>query len=478
MAKPRIIIPISLQFSVRYLLRTGLLDRMRSFCEPVILLAWQDSGLERELATVGEVHSMVKSQWGSRYERARGVINAWHLRHLASPSTPIRERRANLDRSFAVRMRRSAHLMTRRLIPYWPGALASVRQQESQLLWKDTNAREVQRQVKPLGADGVFCLTPFIPDEELTVRVCSLEGMPSCASILSFDNLTTRSWIPIIFDSYLLWNRYNAEQLRRGYPESGASQVSIVGSPQFDFYWDSRYIWDEQDWRRSLRLPASRPVILFGGGYFTCAPQEPRFLLQLDQAIERHEIPGDPLILFRRHPVDPIARWEPILRNAKNVVHDDPWEFRSPTLGHTNVLHEDIAKLASTLYHTVAHVNVASTMSVDGAILDRPQVGPAYDDSPGRRYHRAAYECYQQEHFLPILESEGLTIARSRAELIEGVRSAILNPGERRAGRERIVREICTFNDGKATDRVVDAVAAFVAGNVRPGTLKDVGRIA
>ena len=41
-----------------------------------------------------------------------------------------------------------------------------------------------------------------------------------------------------------------------------------------------------------MRLPPQGPVILFGGGFYSCAPHEPQFLLQLDQAIERKELPG------------------------------------------------------------------------------------------------------------------------------------------------------------------------------------------
>lgn len=474
MPKLRLIIPISLQFSIRYLLRSGLLERIQSLCDPVIVLGWKDSGLERELEAAGEVHHMVKAQWGADYERARAPLNAFHEKRMASVSARIRERRANLDRAPAEIAKRSARLLWRRFIAGLPGALPALRRKELERLWRDTNARAVQRQVRKLRADGVFCLTPFIPDEELTVRVCALDGMPACTSILSFDNLTTRAWIPIAFESYLVWNRYNEEQLRRGYPEARDSDLTIVGSPQFDFYWDSSYIWTEAEWRDRLSLPAGRPVILFGGGYYTCAPHEPQFLQHLDDAIEQREIPGNPLILFRRHPVDPIGRWETVLRQARHVIHDDPWEVRSKVLGHANVRHYDIAKLASTLYHTVAHVNVASTMTVDGAILDRPQIGPAYDESPGGKYHRSALECYQQEHFLPILESGGVAVARSRRGLVEAVRRGLLHPDERREGRRRMVREICTFTDGRCTMRVVNALAAFLGKSVAPRSIADI----
>jgi hypothetical protein len=472
MSKPRLLIPISLQFSVRYLLRTGLLNRLGQMAQPVILLGWEDPELKQELEEEGcEVHSLLKSQWGTSYTRARMLVNLWYHRQLASPSLAIRERRSNLDRSLHQRARQTIHATVRRAILSVPGSPARARRTEAELFFKDTNAREVDTQIHCLRPDALFCLTPFLLDEEMTARVCARRQIPSSTAILSFDNLTTRSWIPTVFQQYLLWNRHNVEQLRRGYPESSESQVEIVGSPQFDFYRDTKYLWPENEWRRNLGLTAGRPVILFGGGFYGCAPHEPQFLQQLDQAIEQKTIPGDPIILFRRHPVDPIERWKPVLEGASHVVHDDPWKLGRDVLGHANVRHEDIAKLASSLYHCNVHVNVASSMSVDGAIMDRPQVGPAYDASPGRKYDRAAKECYLQEHFLPIYHSGGIDIVNSSKEMASAIRSAFENPDRAKTGRQRIVEEICTFNDGKSTARVAAQLALFLKHSTVPAEL-------
>lgn len=438
------------------------MERLKEVCEPVFLLGWQDEALHQEFAALGEVHTMVRARWGVRYEQTRGILNVWHQNRMASSSAAIRERRADLDRKLKDSLRRKFSLRLRTYFVRLPGMLKRLRAKEADLFWRDTNAKAVAIQIKRLRIDGVFCLTPFIPDEEMTVRVCSIAGIPVCAAILSFDNITTRPWMPMAFDSFLLWNRHNEQQLRRGYPEASASTIKIVGSPQFDFYWDRNYLMSEAEWRTKLGIPADRPVILMGGGYFTCAPHEPQYLEDLDEAIESGEIEGRPIVLFRRHPVDPIHRWESLLKKAKHVVYDDPWAMSSKILGHTNILTADIVKLTSTLYHSVLHVNVASTMSVDGAILDRPQIGPAYDDNPGHKYHRAAYECYEQEHFRPILESGGLTVARSRTELIEAVNEALRDPTAKAEGRKKLVLEMCTFDDGQCTQRVLDAATEFV----------------
>jgi hypothetical protein len=36
MTKPRLLIPMSIQFSVRYILRSGLLDRLREIADPIV----------------------------------------------------------------------------------------------------------------------------------------------------------------------------------------------------------------------------------------------------------------------------------------------------------------------------------------------------------------------------------------------------------------------------------------------------------
>lgn len=462
MSKMRLLIPMSIQFSVRYILRTGLLSRLREVAEPVVLLDWHDDELERELKQLGaEVHFLIPARSSHDYDRTRSWMNLLYKRKLNTPSEAIWERRADVDRSAFNRLRRRARKQALLLSLSATGGEEALRRKERKLFETDTNSREVQRQIDELRPDAAFSVTPYFENEHMALRACSARGVPLCTAILSFDNVTTRGWIPVDFDQYLVWNRYNAQELLRSYPHIKSSQVGIVGSPQFDFYWDSSFCLDEKDWRCQMSLPAGCPVILYGGGHHVCARHEPRFLQQIDDAVERNEIPRETVILFRNHPVDTIERWLPVLKNAKHIVCDDPSSGGRVT-GRTDLRREDIQRLASTLAHTQVHVNVASTMTVDGAIFDRPQVGPGYDDSFGGKYDQTARDLYLQEHYLPITRSGGLAIAHSGQQLIRAIRSGIEDPGRLAEGRKRLVREICTYDDGRATDRVAESVRSFL----------------
>ena len=462
MRKPRLLIPISIQFSVRYLLRTGLLEQITEFAKPVVLLDWDDDELAAELRDAGaEVHNLIQAKLSNEYERLRSYINIWHKKHMNSPSTGIWERRADSHRSLSYRLRRRTKKKCFHALFAVPGVVNWLMTKERSMVPSHTNIQDIRRQMEFLKPDAAFSLTPFLANEEMALRGVLERGAPVCASILSFDNLTSKAWLPLTFDEYLVWNRYDADSLLRLYPQVPSDVVKIVGSPQFDFYWDSRYRWTDETWRTRIGLPPEGPVILFGGGHYFCAPHEPNFLLQLDNAIESGELPKDAVILFRCHPVDPIERWLPVLKQTKHVVRDDPWK-QGVISGQTNVRDYDIQKLTSTLYHCAVHVNVASTMVIDGAVFDRPQVGPAYDDTPGGSFNRTARELYLQEHYLPITNSGGLDIVRSRKELIAAVRSGLENPGRLSEGRKKLVKEICTYNDGRSTERVLAATRSFL----------------
>ena len=190
-------------------------------------------------------------------------------------------------------------------------------------------------------------------------------------------------------------------------------------------------------------------------------PNEPFWLSQLDEDISRKKIPNNPIILFRRHPGDIMDRWQSILNNAKNIVVDQSW-MANEKKGQINITRENIENLVSTLKHSDVQINASSTLTVDGSVFDRPQIGPAYDAGKKKQFDRVLKDLYIREHYLPITLSGGLDIVNSREEMNQAITTAIESPELLHEGRKKIVREICTYSDGNCTNRVVDTIRNLI----------------
>lgn len=465
MTKPRILIPITIQFAVRYMLRTHLLEKLSEYSLPIILTAWEDEALRLEFEQVGaEVRSLPIARYGKDHSRLKAQLDLSFKDKLNSPSTAIDGYRSRIGKSFSNRLRtdvRDTYYRMRRLLPDTPYRLI---RDENRAIWSDTNISEFHDLLTETKPDFLFSLTPFLPSEQLLLRAAFKMKIPMVSAILSFDNITTRGWIPVVFDHYLLWNHYNVAELRRAYPEASDKPLTIVGAPQFDFYWDKNYLWDEANWRDTLRLPAERPVILFGAGHKSITPHEIQYIAHIDEAIESGMIKHNPLILFRQHPNDSIERWQPILEKTKHVIYDKPWiTGQLPAL--TNITRCDIEKLVSTLFHSAIHINVSSTMTIDGAIFDRPQIGPAYNELANENLTRVAVELYEREHFQPITASGGLDVAMSRDALISSINTYLDAPQQDSDSRHKMVEDIISYTDGQATHRVNQAIKHFLNVN-------------
>lgn len=465
--KPRLLIPITIQFSVRYVVRSGLLERISAFAEPSVALGWDDPALQAELEGRGvPVYRLAPAAQSQRYRRLRRWLQDAFFARSRSVTVGIDARRDALGRAPGENAKIALRGALCRALGAVEPAYRALKSREGRLVWQETSIAQSEALLDDIFPDALLSLTPYYAEEEFLMRVAAMRGFPLAAAILSFDNLTTKGWLPPHFDHYFLWNAYNRDELRRLYPQTKEWPVSITGTPQFDFYYRPEYVWDEATWRAKLGLPAGRPVILYAAGPASIVPHEPHWVAQIDAAIEDGSIAGRPVILLRRHPVDPAGRWLPLLRQGRHIVFDEPWQPGVEVIGKTNVSDEDIRRLASSLCHAGVHVSGSSTMAIDGAIFDRPQVNPAYDDRPGRRYDRAMRELYLREHYLPITRSGGIVLAESRAALVQAINDGFAHPERDRDGRRRMVEAICTFTDGRSTERVAAALEEFLRANI------------
>ncbi len=458
----RVLIPLTYGLSVRYAVSTGLLESLREVVQPVAALGWRDSELSSALEEMGiESTVLPDALIGHEYRRVTRQLDLLHEIRLRSPTSRIRRRRwqpSMLDRRrYVIALR----IFRDRVKVNLPGAEARLLRQADDRIGRCTNVSEFHKTLDRTDADAVLSFTPYHDQDALILLAAQRADLTTMVSIISFDNPTVRGRLPVNPGLVAVWNRQNAEQVLRSHPDLSPQRMEIVGAPQFDLHCQERLIEPEESWRHRLGLPDGRPVILYGAGPSRLVPDELRLVEVLDTAIGDERLPGNPHVLVRPHPADPDDVWGAHRGRFGNVTIGRPWSTADRP-SRSWPTDEDLRVQMSSLAHSVVHVNVASSMTVDGAMFDRPQIAPKFLPGTNRAQLRRITDFYRQEHWQPIAASGGLVMAADASELIRAIHDALENPDVGRSGRRRLLEGVLTWPDGRSVGRLVGAVASVI----------------
>ncbi|MDB5248667.1 MAG: hypothetical protein JWQ40_3061 [Segetibacter sp.] len=463
--KERILIPIVGQGSITHIIRTGMLDQLREFCKPVVALLWKQEDLIEELREKGyEVVILPPYTVSNEYAHLRLKINLWYTNFkLKTPSVNIQKKYLEQFRNlgttvkFKRLLKEEYYKLQFRLQPSF---IEKLLQQEEVLMHQEEVYTRFKDWLKLMNVAGLFTVTPFLPEVDLIARILKEQKIKVIASIHSFDNVTKRGWQSIIFDHYIVWNKYNKAELQRIHAALRNDElITIAGAPQFDFHYKEEFSWNREEWLNRLGLPSDKKIILYSGGPVSLLPDEPQYLKALKEAFDQGKISKDYVLLFRCHPLDKVERWKKYVGESPDIIYDSA-PNGTVKLDQVNVLVDDIMKLTSTLKHTEIHINVVSTMTVDGSAFNKPQVGPYYDDVNPSTQHLFR-EMYFQEHYRPIMNSKVVNLAHSKAEYIDLVNKMLEHPCKYISNCDKCIEEIITFSDGRSTDRAVTAIKNF-----------------
>jgi hypothetical protein len=460
--KKRILVTIVGQGSITHIIRTGLAERMKSFCEPVIAIQWNQEDLIAELKqNKFEVHIIPACEFSFEYSQLRLQISNWYYKKiLRSPSTKI-------DKDYWAQfwpLKKWIQVKIRRLIQdfvqnFIPGYVKNLIEKENVLVVKEAPYIFYEKWLSALNIQGLFTVTPFLQEVEILGRILNGRKMPVVASIHSFDNITKRGWPAFFFDHYIVWNKYNKAELQRINPSLRDNDISITGPPQFDLHFNEDLFKSKKEWLKDFGLPENKKIILYGGGSGFLFRYEPQYLKHLEDAFNEGRIREDAVVLFRPHPLDKMDRWQKYIGESKFIVFKKKFSNQDK-LDFANVTMESISQFVSTLKYTDIHINLCSTMSVDGSVFDKPQIGPFYDAIIPKKQGWLR-KMYYQEHFLRILKLNAVHLARSKEELIDLVNKALANPEVYNKSCKKCVEEIITYTDGRSTNRVASILRGF-----------------
>ncbi len=288
-------------------------------------------------------------------------------------------------------------------------------------------------------------------------------GIPTATFIFSWDNLTSQGRIYPPYDHYFVWNEKLKTDLLRIYPEIAPQQVHVTGTPQFDFHFRPEFEWSRDEFCARVGADPSRPIVLYSTGMANHVIGEPWVAERIADLLLEMKESGPPQLLVRILPKGPQGHFDDLKRRRQDILFPEvKWErsWLTPTL-------DDVFLLTNTLRHCALGINIASTISLELCMFDKPVINVAFPPphlDPEREFDYTRY--YQFEHYRPIVESGAIDMARSEDELREMIVRALVHPETAAGQRSRLIRNFFGHSlDGRASSNIAAALVGIASRN-------------
>jgi hypothetical protein len=190
-------------------------------------------------------------------------------------------------------------------------------------------------------------------------------------------------------------------------------------------------------------------VVLVAGNTPTNAPYEGRFVDRLVAWSSSLTVDERPQLLFRPHPRD--REWRE--RFASALTAEDV-AVQEPS-------YTDLDLLATLLQHVDCVVCNAGTILLDALANDRPAVCVLYDEGAPEGEQHAPLNV-TGKHYEEVVASNAFVRATEFEEVVGGIGRSLDRPDELADERRRVAQEVMGEVDGRAADRVVDAILETV----------------
>jgi|GEM_PF-1319155 len=362
----------------------------------------------------------------------------------------------------------------------WIGRFEARVQPVNRLLRREAEAfaaeypqrRSYQRLFDRLRPRLVVSTVPHIPAELPPVLIGQQRGIPAAACICSWDNLTSKPAYWAAYDRYLVWSERMCDELASYYPECRPDCRQAIGVAHFDWYRDPAMAWSRARFCAHWGFDPARPLVFYGAATPHLAPAEHRIIVRLVEDLAARPAAERPQLLVRLHPGDAGGRlrcFEP----PPDVRLDVPGATGAGRLEGFCPSVEQNRLLVNAVRHADVVVNLASTLTLEAAVCDRPVIGVAYDLAPGQPFRDQIDAYYHAfDHFKTVVACGALELATSPGALLAAIDGALADPTRQRQGRARAVALWCGAVDGHAGERLGQALAAMIAPPSTPKPVK------
>jgi hypothetical protein len=327
------------------------------------------------------------------------------------------------------------------------------------LLLKDKISKLIKKDIELLSPDFILNLHQRSPISAPIIALANTQNIKTATVIFSWDNVPKARLISR-YNKYFVWSDLMKSELSFLYPEINKKCIEVVGTPQFEFYFDTKYIISKKDFFENYGLDITKKTICFSAND-SSSLYEQIYLKDICEIISSIDEVDRPQLIFRRSPVDKSNRFDTIIAQYKKLicVIDPDWKSDSDVEKSFVSLYprmNDIFLLVNTVKHSDLVINFGSTMAHDFAVYNKPCLYLNYD--PVKNAKIKVGRIYRFQHFNSLKNLEAVSWVNSKLEMWYLIKRGLDEP--EKMGKDRIIwmRRIVKFPLENCSHNIVQSI--------------------
>ena len=410
----------------------------------------------------GDIHPLneYRERWLVRFERE--ILDTAHNRWVWSPASRSRVR---LHDAAAISTRQKFVRAAKKVISrplanrVGLGALSKIERVSSRLLKTTDEYLNLMKKLQPsLVFNGSHVHSRVATQ---AVQAAQWLKIPTATFIFSWDNLTSQGRIMLPYDYFLVWNEELKIQLLEMYKQIRPEQVFVTGTPQFDFHFRPQFYQTHEKFCAEVGADPKRPIVFYTTGMANHMPGEPELVAGIADILSEIGGSNPPQLLVRVYPKDLTGRFETLKKARPDILFQKTvWEKSWLTPKYA-----DSFGLINALRHCALGINIASTVSLELCMFDKPVINVGYNPPGAPSEHRFA-DFYEFDHYRPVVSSGAVEVAFNPRQMREMINNYLSQPTYRKNERRELINKMFGETlDGKSAQRVAQTLLGIVEHN-------------
>lgn len=327
-----------------------------------------------------------------------------------------------------------------------------------ELIWKsfyqDKSYVNIINDIKP-----VLCFnTSHIHNQVSLPLIYVLKSfkIPIVSFIFSWDNLTSQGRIIPTSNYYFVWNREIKNQLLSIYNSVNSEKIFITGTPQFDFHYNEKIFFSKEEFCEKNKLELDKKIILYTTSMPYHTPNEELVIEEIANIIKEKRLNAQ--LFVRVYPKDDSNRFCYLMKNRDDIIFQKT-EWVSKDLTPT---FNDVKMWSNTLKYIDIGINVASTVSIELCIFDKPVINIGFTPEGVKNKVVLYSNYYKFDHFKPIVESNAVDVVYKRSDLEKSLVDYLKNPSNKSLERKQLIDKFFDKEFGTSSYRIINSINSIV----------------